>query len=434
MMSKSNYVDIPSLVNVIANVYKNPKLLGMEDKYTFSEYDFYDDFHQIIFGSIYNLYQLGVKEITINAIEDYLSGRPKKKAVYDNQKGAEFISKAIEYANENTFDYYYNRMKKFSLLRAYSTELHMDLTWLYDPDNIFDIKKKQQQEEWLDSSSLVDITRKIDDKIDKIKVETLNENLEEGVQAGEGLQDLINRLREVPEFGYPMYGPFINTVTRGARLGKFYLWSAGTGIGKSRTMIANAAHIGCSQMWDHVSQKWISIGEPQPVLYISTEQQLDEVQTMICCFIAGVDEEHILYGEYQEGEWERIIKANQIIKQSKMYISVLPDFSLQDVEDTIKREMREHQVNYVFFDYLHSSLKILEEVASRTSGMRLREDNVLFMLSARLKDLCIKHEIFILSATQLNGDYVTASSFDQNLLRGVFDALIYLILFITRVI
>lgn len=40
------------------------------------------------------------------------------------------------------------------------------------------------------------------------------------------------------------------------------------------------------------------------------------------------------------------------------------------------------------------------------------------MLSIRLKDLCNQYGIFIMSATQLNGDYQDAKTPDQNLLRG----------------
>jgi hypothetical protein len=72
----------------------------------------------------------------------------------------------------------------------------------------------------------------------------------------------------------------------------------------------------------------------------------------------------------------------------------------------------------VFHDYIHTSLKILEEISRRSGGVKLREDSILFMLSIRLKDLCNKYGVFIMSATQLNGDYVTSETPDQNLLRG----------------
>lgn len=40
------------------------------------------------------------------------------------------------------------------------------------------------------------------------------------------------------------------------------------------------------------------------------------------------------------------------------------------------------------------------------------------MLSTRLKDICNKYGIFIMSATQLNGDFRDTKTPDQNLLRG----------------
>ena len=69
-------------------------------------------------------------------------------------------------------------------------------------------------------------------------------------------------------------------------------------------------------------------------------------------------------------------------------------------------------------DYIHTSIKILEEITRRSGGVKLREDNILFMLSIRLKDLCNKYGIFIMSATQLNSDYQDSETPDQNLLRG----------------
>lgn len=414
----SKYIDIASLTNVIGCVYTNPKLLDATDKYFFNEKDFVDEFHRIVFGAIFNLHQLGVKEITLNAVEDYLASRPKKKAVYDVNKGGEYLLKCIENASLSTFDYYYNRMKKMSLLRCYQEDVGMDLSWLYDPDNLFDPKKKQEQEEWLDNSSLVEIANLIDNKIIEIKAQCIDNSLICGTQAGEGIDELLNSLKETPEIGYPLYGKFMNTVTRGARLKKFYLRSAATGVGKSRAIAADVCYIGCFQMYDLETNKWISIGKSEAVMYIATEQDLSEIQTMMLAFVSGVDEEHILNGEYFAGEWERVQKAAQIIKQSPIYFESLPDFSLKDIENTIVRGIREHGLKYIFLDYMHTSMRILEEITKRSGGVRLREDNILFMMSIRLKDLCNQYGVFIMSATQLNADYQESETPDQNLLRG----------------
>jgi replicative DNA helicase len=116
-------------------------------------------------------------------------------------------------------------------------------------------------------------------------------------------------------------------------------------------------------------------------------------------FISNVNEEHILNGKYEGDERDRINQAIKILKESPIYIEVLPDFSLQDVENKIKKNIRDHDVLYVFYDYIHTSLKILEEITRRSGGVKLREDTILFMLSIRLKDICNKYGVFIMSAT-----------------------------------
>ena len=56
-----------------------------------------------------------------------------------------------------------------------------------------------------------------------------------------------------------------------------------------------------------------------------------------------------------------------------------------------------------------TTMKILEEITSRSRGVNLREDNILFMISNKLKDIANDLGIFILSSTQLNGRLSTAN-------------------------
>ena len=218
---KSKYVDIPATVQVIGAIYKNPDILDNEE-YHFCIDDFVEEFHQIIFGSIYNLHQLGAKEITSNTIEDYLENKPKKLAVFRLNKGDEYLSKISETAQVTAFPFYYNRIKKMTLLRMYNEKCGMDLSWLYDIDNILDIKKKQAQEDWLDNSSLEEIADIIDKKIDNIKSLYISNNNSAIQGISNGVDQLITNLKNSPEIGYPLYGSYINTITRGARLKKFY--------------------------------------------------------------------------------------------------------------------------------------------------------------------------------------------------------------------
>ena len=782
----SKYVDPTAIMQVIGCVYKNPKLLDYTDKYTITDEDFPDNFHKTVFGCIYKLYELGSKKITLENISDFLSTRPKSEAVYKQNKGEEWLLKVSENANALTFDYYYSRMKKMSLLRAYDN-YGVDVTEIYDPDNILDTKKKQLQEDNLDNSTLVELANKVDMIIDSIKLQYVENVSGKASQAGEGTFDLIESFIAHPEVGVPLYGPLINTVTRGARLKKFYLRSAATGVGKAipndtliptpigwrrvgdikpgdklfgqdgkettvlqihpqpkkkeiwkvtfsdgrvaeccgehlweyryeshkgyqyrvediqtiynrtlslknglknsdgrgyrfhiklnesveyperklslppyvmgaflgdgsfrysntnkslqfssqdedipvfimldldkqdgwkhnweyrkssennytwtfrkkdnpshpiwveeflndypelwnlksedkfipqdylqsswvqrmnllrglldtdgsvdekgrisfttvspklrdnvvelcrslgfiatyltdnrtnkyttgecykvhiqakkedkihlfrlarkhdiisnyiknqkreeykdhlaivniekteeqanmtcftvdndnhlflmndfivthntRSMIADACYIACEKIYDEMFG-WIKTGTCEPTLYIATEQELSEVQTMMLAFISNVNEEHIVNGKYDEGEYDRVKQAAVILKNAPLYVEELPDFSLQDVENIIKKNIRDNETKYIFHDYIHTSIKILEEITRKSGGVKLREDNILFMLSTRLKDICNQYGVFIMSATQLNGDYKDSETPDQNLLRG----------------
>ena len=412
----NNYVDIPAIIQVIGCIFKNPNLLDNEN-YFFNEDDFTEEFHKILFGSIYNLHLLGAKSITINTIEDYLRDRPKSLAIYKANKGAEYLQKIGDNIQISTFNYYYQKMKKMTLLRMYQ-KAGMNLSWLYDTNNILDMKKRQAQEDWLDNNSLEDIAEIIDKKITDIKLKYIDNTNEDFIQAGDSMIDLIDELQKRPEVGYPMFGPLINTITRGARLKKFYLRSAATGVGKSRAMIADACSIACDEIYDSTKQDWVENGTREPVIFITTEQEVDEVQTMMLAFLSDVDENHIIYNNYEVGELDRVINAAKLIQKCPLYIKKLPDFSLKDIENTIKYSISEYGVRYVFFDYLHTSMKILSEVTSKTGIKGLREDNILFMISIRLKDLCNEYGVFIMTATQLNAEYRSAQVYDQNLLRG----------------
>lgn len=342
----SKYTDTTATMQVIGSAFVMPQLLDFTDKYTIVDEDFADHFHKIIFGAIYKIHELGADKISIENIMDYLSTRPKSLAVFQQQKGEEWLLKAAQNSMVSSFDYYYSRLKKFSLLRAFDN-CGIDVSDIYDPDNILDTKKKQEQEEHLDNYTLEKIADIVNERIDAIRLQYVDDEFGEAYQAGDGADELIDKFLDSPEVGVPLYGPLINTVTRGARLKKFYLRSAATGIGKTRSMIADACYIACDKIYD-AAFGWIGTGTKEPVLFITTEQELEEIQTMMLAFLSNVNEDHILNGEYEGDELIRVREAARILKESPLYVEELPDFSLKDVENKIKKNIRDHGVKYVF--------------------------------------------------------------------------------------
>ena len=194
----SKYVDTTAIMQVIGCVYNNPKLLEFTDKYTVVDEDFADTFHKTVFGAIYKLHELGASTISLETISDFLSERPKSKAIYEKNKGEEWLLKISDIAMPSTFDYYYQRLKKFSLLRAFDN-CGIDVSDLYDPDNILDMKKKQEQEDLLDNSTLAQLANKVDEKIERIRLQYVDDEFGEASQAGEGIFNLIDKFKATPE-------------------------------------------------------------------------------------------------------------------------------------------------------------------------------------------------------------------------------------------
>ena len=71
-------------------------------------------------------------------------------------------------------------------------------------------------------------------------------------------------------------------------------------------MIGDACNIAYPIRFDRKKGKWVSTGSAEKVLYIMTEQDPAEIQTMILAYLTGYNEEIFLYGTYGEEELPRI--------------------------------------------------------------------------------------------------------------------------------
>lgn len=393
---------------------RKPDLIG-DERYFFSEADFTSDLHKVIFGSVYNLYQMGATNFSVSAIEDYLASRPTSFGIYKNAKGSQWVTEVKESADPDNFDYYYSRVKKMTLLRGYE-RVGMSLEWLYDPDNIQDMEKKRKQEDALDKASLQEIADMIDERIVEVRSVCVDNASDEATTIGDGIFDLLDRLEESPEVGLPLYGDLINGVTRGARKKKLYIRSGSTGIGKSRSMMADACFLSCGKLYE--GNEWVIKGSNEPTLIITTELERDELQTMALSFLSNINEEKIISGTCNAFEKSRLLQAAEVLSNAPLYIETIPDFSVEDIENCIKRNIRLNHVTMVFFDYIMTSMKILEEITRKSGGIKIREDNVLVLLATKLKDLANKYNVFIMTATQLSGDFRNESMPDQTMLRG----------------
>ncbi len=404
-----------AVIHVLAGLINDP-LLFMNDNYKFDKEDFPERFHQIVFGAIEHLAFKGMEKISYLDIDQLLKNYPLQYTVFTNNKGIEYIQHCLELYDPKKFDYYYHSLRKYSLLNQ-ALQQGIDISELYDPDIIDPVKSAALQEKF-DKMSENDILLWMENKVILLK-ERFGSNTDRVEKhAGDGLRELVERLKRTPDMGLPCLSPNLTTVLRGFRPGALVVESAPSGTGKSRRANGEACHLSIPEYYDVERKMWVKTGFDRPTLIIETELEEFECQQMWLAFVSGVSEAKIKDGRYTPEEEERINKAIELISNSKMYFVALTNYDIEDVVNTIKKYKQLYNIEIVFFDYLMETLKISASLNGKIRGQGLRTDQVLLMFTSALKDLAKTLGIFIWTATQLSGDYKNATQLDAGYLRS----------------
>lgn len=402
-------------LQILGDLIKNPSLL-IEDKYKISDEDFEDRLHKIVFGCIKNLYLSGVQLITPIEIDTYLSNYSAQKQVFDTNNGIIYVENLIKFSKIENFDYNYQQLKKYTLLRQLNSEGFN--TDFYINENIVDPKKIDEMTEKFNKLTVNNIIDDVERRVIKVKDNFHSEADEEEQHIAKGIKDLIDSFKLSPDIGLPLNSNILNTICRGARRKKLYLDSRPSGLFKSRAKLADAAKISVPYFYDTEKKEWIHTGYDEPTLFITTELEVDEIQTMLVAYITGINEAKILDGNVSIEEGERIEQAIKYIEISKLYLVHLPNFSINDLIRTIKKYSIIYDVGYVFFDYIFTTPKMLAETSKMAKGISLRQDVLLLNAATYLKDLCNELDIFISTSTQVSDGWQETKHPDSSLIRN----------------
>lgn len=411
--------DKTAIIHVLGCLLKNPTLLSETDKYKITNDDFPEKFHKIVFAAINNLYQNGNDVIDEIEVDGFLKNYDIQYEIFTQNNGIEYLQHIRELSKEDNFDYYYQRLKKFSLIREMDS-LGFGIKEIYD-DSIVNPKEREEMIKRFDRLSVLDILMFYETKMIEVKDKFESNTEAKGIQAGEGIDELLDKLEESPEIGVPLNSEFLTTIFRGSRKKKYYIRSSYSGGGKTRNMIADACRISAIELYDLENKKWVKNDFNERSVVISTEMTFDELQLPCISYISGVEEDKISTNILNREEKERVRYASEILKKSNIWLEHLPDFNVRDIERTIEKNIIKNQVEYVYFDYIHSSVSIFSQY-SKQSGIALREDQVLLLMSNKLKDICNKYDVYLMTATQLNGEWKEAwrrgDQIDSTYIRG----------------
>ena len=407
--------DKRAYANTLGCLMKDPTLVEDIDRPLDREDFNTETFYDLLFVAIYNLSMQGCKTIDEFAIDSYLSGFKDQYRIFQENRGLEYLNNIKELSSLENYDYYYHRLRKYSLLRYYEKQ-GLDTKFIYDTSvDEFHANTEQQK---FDNYTEQDIVSMVESSlVINPTMKYCTSTLTTEVQAAEGGIELIEDLMKIPDVGLPLNNNGLNTVTRGARKGCLYMRSLIQGQGKTRFAAGDACKMAVPYIYDTKKKKYVYTGLSEPTLYITTEMPVDEIQTILYATISKVNEEHILYGTYEKGELKRVKQAIEYIESSPLYIVHIPDFSIEDIKNIIKKYNREFGVEYFFFDYISTSLRLMSEINGK-SRMGLKEHQLLLVFATELKTIAQQLDVFIFTASQLNGEAQMATYKDQNLLAG----------------
>ena len=407
--------DKRAILNTIGCLMLDPTLIDDIDR-PLDRTDFDTEaLYELLYVAIFNSYMQGVKDINEFTIDSYLSSYKEQYEIFQTNDGLNYLASAREMSSLDNYNYYYHRLRKYSLLRYYEKKG-------YSTKSIFDptvgVEELTKEMEKFDNYTEQDIVGMVEtDLVISPTIKYCTNMLTTEIQAADDAMDLVESFRKIPDVGVPLNNNGLNTVARGGRKGCLYMRSLPQGEGKSRCAAGDACKIAVPYVYDTYKKDFVYTGMSEPTTYITTEMTVDEIQTILIAAVSKVNEEHILYGEYKDGEYERVRKAIEYIRSSPLYIVHIPDFSIEDIKNIIKKYNREFKVEYFFFDYISTSLRLMSEVSGK-SRMGLKEHQLLLVFSTELKTIAQQLNIFIFTASQLNGEARNAIIKDQNLLSG----------------
>ena len=414
------YHDKRASCQVLGCLMKNPSLLK-DKKYALNVDDFPNGIHQLIFTCIYNLSLQGLKEIKTSDIETYLNTNDPKSynVVFENEKNLEWLYGIYEDSNNVNFEYYYNRIRKLSLLRNYMNE-GQDVSDILDMEEIDHIIIKQQQEKF-EIMTLNEIQRYFDKKIFNVKEKFSMKDSSSRRKAGDNARELKQRMKESPIYGYGLESQYLNTLTRGALKGSFFLETRDSGKGKTREAIQRLLLICSPYLWNHDKNDFVPNlnGQNNKGLYIGTEMQLyEELEPMIWAFISGVEEYKIRKNILTDEEEKRIDRAIEIAEQTNLFLEDEANYDLAYLRNTFDRYKTKHGLDAVAIDYLELTVGLTAEYVQLTRGMTAREDQVLLNLSQNTKNMAKDFDCVVFGYTQTTDEARRDGVRDQRAVKG----------------
>lgn len=408
MLYNENYASM--MLGCLCN---NTELL-FAGNYPLSKSDFSPiSVHKIVFSAIVSLAEQGAKEVSEIEIDTYLQAFPVDYETFTDSNGLEFVNTIKQESTHGSYEMYYNTIRKLSLLRQLKSE-GISIEEFFD-----EAKPVESETKKLEELSIQAILSAVEAKATMLRNRYDIHYVRDEIKAGEDVEERLEAFKEHPAFGAYLQSGYLSTLWNGWSRGHLLLRAGPSGSGKTRCSVADLVQVGAKEIWSSEHQDFIpNTNYKSSTLYIHTEMNTEkEVEPMFWAAISGVEYRDITGGLTTKEEDRRIAKAGEILKQSNLTITSMPDFTSQSLKRKIKEKVENEGIEYCVFDYMEIQSALSAEF-KQTTAVPPREDLVLKSLCSDLKQYAEEFNVGILTGMQLNSEWKSMSYIDESALAG----------------
>lgn len=402
---------------VLGSIINDPNILH-ENKFDMSYFSM--PFTQIIYSVCNNMFENGVAKIEPSDVYLFLDKFPPQKKIFEDNDGLAFLNKILEDTGTN-FTYHYERIKKAAYLRDLTSN-GVDVSRYYDSKDIEPKSCAERHTRYLTSSlgEIMDYYQGIFTNINS-KYSTTETKI---VKAGSRtkFKQLLEMWQAGGSWGLPFQSKYLTATTRGMKKKNFYIVSAGSGCGKTRTAISIMVNHFAVEIFNSETKTWetnlTATTQKGGGLYLQYEMDIDEeLMPIIVANIAAIPQDLILEGNYSQEIADRIAYAMDVLDRSNIWLGEIPEFTVREIDNTVGKYVLTYGVSSVYFDYIDQSPSLTKEyIESAKSGTGIRDDLVLKNFSKKLKSIGKKWKVSMYTSTQITGDTNDSDNHGYNLI------------------
>lgn len=378
---------------------------ALSDKFHLTKQDFEPQiFHLRLYQAITALAKRGAQSISAMDCYTLCANNAEVKRVFDDNSLADFIDTIKQIVSVDNFELYWTGVRKATLLREYAKAG-------------FDISRFEGEPE---KHGIPEILDYYDGLAINIRKQFYQDKSMHELRAGDGFEEIKERFKTEPAFGATTFSRYLNTAARGWQQGQLTMHGAVSGSGKTGVALYNAALVACPELWDDAAGCYMSnhCYQHKAALFIQYElNDQEELTPKLIGSISGVPTYHLLNGNYDDGEEERVDKAIEILHDSNIYFVTMPSFTNDKLKACIKEYATLHDVGYVVFDYVSQQSTVSSDIAKK-NGVATRSDQVLSDIVSNLKDIAVENNVAILTFCQTNANVNNQEILDAGCLAG----------------